>query len=408
MHEEPTRQTEETQAASGASRRDGTQDHRLASNLTGSASRSTRAASVCHRLPDRPQSEPVPSVIEEHPELHSLLSSLDGRDSIPSLEASRANDHGLSIESPTTEAAGGQEYYPEESAKSHTEEEKPLDVCCPSFFTIAGRCECNHQFAKETFCGREWCRICGVNGSDMHERRKSRWYPKLQQCETLGYGVITIPPESRDEFRKAKALSKFGTAVTRLLKRNDLDRGVRRWHFFGEQEGDQVPEFHPHINFLVDEGYIEPERLESIKRGLSRILGVSVDRVNVHYEYSSSVPLKLHWIKYVTRATFLDWRWDEGLARELVGFRNATPWGIWKDKEGNHFPPVWDIPVRPDGDSCAEVRQVADLEENRCPFDGTPITWKGFILRDSLTDRQRGNRWYRIGGGYWTNAKGVG
>ncbi len=366
--------------------------------------RAHTAASVCHNEPARPQVSPGLPGSEDHPELQALLDDVDGRNSFHPLEASLASDRGLLIDSTSTGAAGGAEYYPEELAKTHTKEEKPLDVACPSHFAVAGQCHENHYFARETYCGREYCPICGVNGSAMHERRKSRWYPKIQQCRTVGYMVATVPPEEREDYRTKKALGAFGTAFTRLLKRNGIERGVRRWHFFGEQEGTEAPEFHPHINALVDEGYIEPERLESIRRGLARILGVSVDRVNLHYEYSSEIPQILHWVKYVTRATFLDWRWDEGLARELVGFHNATPWGSWLDEDGNHLPPVWEIPAAPEGENCEDLRQVVALEQSRCPFDGTPIVWKGVIKRDKLTHPTE-RRWYRIGAGYWTKGE---
>ena len=352
--------------------------------------------SVCDCLPKNSDSVPGLAGYEDKQDLHNPEKHERERNSTPSIEASGASDSDLGG------VASSKNGYPEELDKSHTEEERPLEVACPSFFAVAGRCECNHHFARETYCGREWCPICGAKGSGIHDRRKARWYPKLQQCREVGYMVVTVPPEKREDYRSKQTLAKLGKAVKRLLCRNGIERGVRRWHFFGDVEGDQVPEYHPHLNALVDHGYIEPERLERIKRGLATILGVSVDRVNLHYEYTSEVPLILHWIKYVTRATFLDWRWDEGLARELLGFRNATPWGKWNGEK------VWDVPARPessDSESCAEVRQIADLEENRCPFDGSPIVWKGYVLRDKLTHPTE-RKWYKLGGGYW--AKGGG
>lgn len=395
MHPHTSRQPHKAQGATvERERRPTTAKHPLPI-LHPKDARAHAAASVCEELPSRLHSEPDPPTYEEHQELHSFLEHLDGRNSPPSLESGFANRSGL-VELPSSTAPAS---YPEESAKTHTEDERPLEVCCPSFFTIAGRCECNHHFAKETYCGREWCPTCRESGSPAHQRRKARWFPKLQQLRQVGYLVVTVPPEIRDRYRTKKVLGKVGTSIKRLLDRQGLSRGLRRWHWFGDQVGVQVPEYHPHLNCLVDHGFLEERRLEGIRRGLARILGVGVERINLHYEYSSEVPQILHWVKYVTRPTFLDWRWDEGLARELMGFRNCSTWGRW-DGEA-----VWQVPSGPEGESCEELRQVADLEESRCPFDGTPVTWKGFLLRDKLTHPTE-RRWYRIGGGYWTKGAG--
>lgn len=63
------------------------------------------------------------------------------------------------------------------------------------------------------------------------------------------------------------------------------------------------------------------------------------------YHYFESVSEKVYALRYVTRATFLDWRWDEATARELHGFRNQLWWGskLWEQE------PVWsldDLPGR--------------------------------------------------------------
>jgi len=173
--------------------------------------------------------------------------------------------------------------------------------------------------------------------------------------------------------------------------------------------GQEAPQYHPHLNCLVDHGYLEERKLEAIRGGLARILKVSVDRVNLHYEYSDEVPQILHWIKYVLRATFLDYTWDEKLARELVGFRNAAPWGKWLGEDGEHLPGVWSVPEGPAGEECHETRQAADLEASRCPYCKTKITWSGFITQDRL--RHKGERlaefaWHRIGGAYWSQGAG--
>ncbi|GAI73676.1 unnamed protein product, partial [marine sediment metagenome] len=52
---------------------------------------------------------------------------------------------------------------------------------------IAGECENGHRFAKELVCGKEWCSVCGEDGSTAHMRRFARWLPKAQQLEVMGY-----------------------------------------------------------------------------------------------------------------------------------------------------------------------------------------------------------------------------
>jgi hypothetical protein len=213
----------------------------------------------------------------------------------------------------------------------------------------------------------------------------------MQQVGSLGYLVLTIPPEVRANYRTKKALGQVGTAVKRLLKRGGFSRGLRRWHFFGDQVGQEPPQYHPHLNCLVEGGHVSKSKLEALKRGCAAILGVPVERVNLRYRYATTVPAKLHRIKYVLRSTFKNWRWDPGLAHELVGFRNSSWWGRWEDQ------PAWEIPEGEERDGCHELRQVGELEKGRCPFDGSRIEWGKGMLVELLLDP----RWSKIGGGYW-------
>jgi hypothetical protein len=215
---------------------------------------------------------------------------------------------------------------------------------------------------------------------------------KVQQIKSLGYYVATLPREVRDAYRSKAALGELGVSIKRLFRREGYKRGLRRWHFFGDKSLD----FHPHLNILVDGGLVPPEKLERLRRGLARILGVSVDRINLHYQFYTKPAQIVHKVKYVTRATFLDWRWDEDLARELVGFRNTRTWGKWDDES------AWslaDLESSGDAESCEEVRRIESLEKGVCPHCQTKITWGGDPVR--MGPIRSGVGWDPIGGGYY-------
>ena len=152
-----------------------------------------------------------------------------------------------------------------------------------------------------------------------------------------------------------------------------FSRGLRRWHFFGEQSED----WHPHLNCLVDGGFLGGKALRSLRREYSRLLGVKLAIADYHY--FDAPGQKVHALTYVTRATFLDWTWDADMARELHGFRNQLWWG---SKEWDRQP-VWsldDLPGEREADmSDSQAKAVASLENGECPYDGLPIDWGRFL-----------------------------
>lgn len=271
-----------------------------------------------------------------------------------------------------------------------------LEKVCPAG-VITGSCANGHRFAKEVYCGREWCGVCNgkwEKGKDMlpsHARRFARWYPKAQQFDGVGYWTFTIPLELRGKYRTREALGKLGHQVVALLKSYGYSRGLRRWHFFG----DKSDIYNPHLNCLVDSGFMGGEALRSLRREYSRILGVKL--AIAEYHYFDSVPEKVHALKYVTRATFLDWRWSADMAKELRGFRNQLWWGskLWKQE------PVWsldDLPEEQEADmSDSQAKVVASLESGICPYDGLLIEWERFLPISVLPEL--GGR--SLGAGYW-------
>lgn len=271
-----------------------------------------------------------------------------------------------------------------------------LEKDCPAG-VITGSCANGHRFAKEVYCGREWCPVCNgkwEKGKAMlptHARRFARWYPKAQQFDGLGYWTFTIPQELRAKFRTQKALGELGKAIVKLLRSYGYSRGLRRWHYFGDRSQD----WHPHLNCLVDGGHLDKKALRSLRREYSRLLGVKLAIADYHYWASPGE--KVHALTYVTRATFLDWTWDADMARELKGFRNQLWWGSkqW-DRQ-----PVWSLDdlsgELPAAMSDTDTRAVAGLENGECPRCGLPISWERFLPIRVLPELGGRN----IGAGYW-------
>jgi len=294
-----------------------------------------------------------------------------------------------------TSVEGRARSYPEHLAKPSTSSDSKgfngsFDMPCPGYVTI-GECESGHMFARELVCGREWCPHCGQTGGISHSRRKARWYPKGVQIRSMGYFVFTLPPELRWKYRSPKALSALGVAFRRMLQRHGYPRGLRGWDWFGEQENapeGESPIWHPHYSALVDGAYLDKAKLKAIRQSVARILGVGLGRVNVYYQFSIDLSRKLHWLNYVTRPTFLDWRWDSEMAITLRGFRTYQAWGKWKGA------PVWEVP----SDSVdAPEPSVFALERGFCPSCGGELSW-GKAREANLVSSPG---WEGLGSGYW-------
>lgn len=285
----------------------------------------------------------------------------------------------------------------ERDAKRSGDENEGFKKVCPGGH-ITGSCDNGHRYAKEVYCGREWCEVCNgswVKGEELkpsHGRRFARWLDKAEQIDGMGYWTFTIPEALRSQYRTKEALTGLGHQVQELLKSYGYSRGLRRWHWFG----DRSTRWHPHLNVLVDGGLLGGKVLRAIRRAYSRLLGV--DLAIAEYHYLSTPGQKVHALKYVTRATFLDARWDVPMAFELYGFRNQLWWGSGRWDS----PAVWrldDLPGQPaaDAGSDADARAVACLERGLCPLDGLPITWEQFVPMRYMAEM--GGR--RLGDGYW-------
>jgi hypothetical protein len=149
----------------------------------------------------------------------------------------------------------------------------------------------------------------------------------------------------------------MGRRVKAAMQVLGFERGLRRWHFFGEAG----VTFNPHINVLVDGRYIPDGKLEGIKSFLRTVLGEPELIVNYHYRKSPGE--MVHTLKYVLRATFLDKSWDTELAEDLYRFQNTNYWGRWPDA------PAWDCEGK------AEFEAIEKLEAGICPECGEAIDW---------------------------------
>jgi len=202
------------------------------------------------------------------------------------------------------------------------------------------------------------------------------------QIGTMGYLVITIPKDKRP--RTSERLKDVSKSIIRGMKYLGFKRGLFRWHWFG----DKSHAWHPHINILLDKGYLSPKKIQAIKNMACHALNVSESVVN--YRYSNEIGHKIHWLKYITRATFLEEGWDEKMANELYGFRNTRSWGKWQDE------PVWTLR---EGDG--EDAIIAELEKGNCPCCHSPIKWHGGRTGLIITQAIAGYGGAELGGGYY-------
>jgi len=182
----------------------------------------------------------------------------------------------------------------------------------------------------------------------------------------MGYIDITFPEEVRPLMRNPKVLALLGKRLRRLLRRRGYRKVYCRWHFFGDLSN----KYHPHLNVLCDGDYLLPEQLADVKDAIRRMLLprsmaqlISKDLV-IHYDFTRDSARKMHWIKYVAKATFLEREWDDQLASMLYGFHNGCFAGTWRD------PPKWRLTG-----TDKKYNALARLGEGRHPESGEPIIW---------------------------------
>lgn len=250
---------------------------------------------------------------------------------------------------------------------------------------IKGSCNHQHTFYKAVFCGREYCPDCGRNGSLSHQRKVKRWNPKGQEMESMRYMVITIPESCRKAFFNTDALRKFKIATKRKLKRMGMERGMMRYHFFGDCSVCQGKgcktckgtgagqKWHPHLNILTDGGYMAKDEFETFRATLNNYLKSYFKKVSgqkdikpvFHLQYAVEPEEKAHKVKYITRATFRVF--DPVVAKLLKGFRASQVWGEWPEHCKNGY--------KPDSGELLEAGKCPCCVEEKIPDAGL-IDWK--------------------------------
>ncbi|AXH73879.1 MAG: hypothetical protein [Bacteriophage sp.] len=225
-----------------------------------------------------------------------------------------------------------------------------LPGCSKGF--LYGACGNGHEFLKNVVCSKEFCADCGKDGSPIHSTRIDRWNPKVRALneKAIGVLVVTIPEELRNEFTYPGYLSNFRTALKNKLKKLGYDRGLMRWHLFGdckECKGKGCAEcfntgagkvYKPHLNIIINGAYIPniytSEMFTEIQTFLKTYFkqrhGYSTDKaLNIHYSYKNTPEKIAHIVKYITRSTHRIYNAE--IAEHLHNYRLTTVWGTWKD-----------------------------------------------------------------------------
>lgn len=216
---------------------------------------------------------------------------------------------------------------------------------------LYGYCNNRHEFLKNVLCSKEYCADCGKDGSPIHSIRIDRWNPKVKALneKEIGVIVVTIPESLRLEFTYPGCLSNFRTALKNKLKALGYDRGLMRWHLFGdckECKGRGCLQcfntgagkvYKPHLNIIVKGGYIANIYTSQLYTELSHFIniylrrrhGYSSEKINLHYSYKNTPEKIGHIVKYITRSTHRIYNAE--IAEALHNYRLTTTFGSWKD-----------------------------------------------------------------------------
>jgi len=249
----------------------------------------------------------------------------------------------------------------------HDEEAKAVAVCGGKTQAVDLRCHAEHRFAKQIFCGRQYCPRCGEEDSVIHQQRYSRSWDRLMWAPAFGRVVLTVPEELRDDFKSADMLGKlhrFGWECVKevwgrdvILEDGEIEKGMAvdgsmtTVHLFGDEDekGDRFDKFHPHVNVTFplysEKLMVSVERLKVLRDKwygmLEELTGKKIsltedgrERKNAWYGYRNTDAQKAHWLKYALRATvgaerFLQLGDDmkEFVVTSLVGFHNVRWYG---------------------------------------------------------------------------------
>ena len=245
---------------------------------------------------------------------------------------------------------------------------------------LLGEDEDGNRIAKRIACGREWCQDCRKIA---HHRRIARVLDHLMQVYPMAYDVITFSLEVRPLLHDPRVLSLLARKVRRLYRRLGYQKVYTRWHFFGDKSNI----YNPHLNILYDGRWLSKDELAQFKDAIRRaLLPRSISKLIqkdlvIHHQYTRNPKKMMHWVRYVTRATFLEREWDEPLAESLYGFHNGGWAGTWKD------PKKWRLTG-----TDKKYNPLINLAKRLHPVSGKPIKWNkrplpwALVLMEEPTD----------------------
>lgn len=197
----------------------------------------------------------------------------------------------------------------------------------------------------------------------------------------VGYLVITVPDEVKDSFKDKKILTGFRVAIRKKLQRMGYNKGLMRWHWFGDcryckgngcstcNNTGAGSKWHPHLNILIESGFMSKEvfsrftgEIKSFAINyMQKIDGVDLSgKGNVFYDYCKNDAMKVHRMKYVLRSTFRIYNFE--IAKLLKNYSACSTFGDFekctKDREGF-------------------VKEILLIEKKICPCCGASVSWKG-------------------------------
>lgn len=203
-------------------------------------------------------------------------------------------------------------------------------------------------FHKVVVCGKENCKTCGLDYSVVHNRRVNRSFQKLVQLKKVGYLVVTVPDQLRNEFLDKDVLSRFRNFIRRKLKtgtnwyldaldvktgakkrvkmqQQDSKRGLIRWHWCG----DDCTTWKPHLNILLESGYWSPTRLEQFRQDVAAWFLREFKKPvpgNIYYAYTTDPNKVKHWLNYVLRPTAKNVT-DKDVLQTIYKYKNTGYFG---------------------------------------------------------------------------------
>lgn len=278
---------------------------------------------------------------------------------------------------------------------------------------IKGSTESGEEYARTVDCGRECCSVCGERSK---MRRFSRCVDNAQRIKSMGYLIVTRPPDLQP--RTQEALNADREALCDALEMWGIKEFFGRDHFFGDPppDGSPPPRQHTHDNVVFEGGYMKPKEFESFKNTIRYQMRLP-DNADIYYQYSESIGWKIHKLKYINRNTFLDFSWDYGLAYEFFGrtkqvlnsetkewetkrviFKNSFSRGnvrhytgeIGVDKNGKEYQKyelrwasekVWEF------DEVHSIYgYIAKIQRGLSPLSGEKIHWKKMCKVEDLLD----------------------